>query len=690
MPARRSNSKSRSSVGEGGSSSRRRDGRTSSARNSDVDDEGGEEVPPPAGAAVPPPPAPREDGGVGNSVAAHVRDRQRAVAEREASRLARPDRRPTKAIAHADKKRSAVTSTPFGILPKSSRTGGGNDDDDDDDGVEEWCGPFSVARQMIAKREAAKRKREAELEEQEQHHPLDALMDQVNMEQKRRAHPSMQWKSNLPSTLSATAGGGAPSSTSSMYAKRQKRVMLSKGGDIGTRIPSLFQLCVDFVVQNFEYVESLGDVDNDVRLAISRELVGRNQLDGKALEALVHGSLQTMETLEVVDCAGIPQDTMAATLAEMSGLRYLLLTHAGRAFGTKSVTALVEKNKTAQLCCLDIAGAYLLKDEDSANLIKTHSPTLQSLAFSTCPLLGEQFVNAIVHTTDESSKGTTGLLELSLKDMALAPEHLQKLTSSPQSKVALRTLRALTLRSMTGLTDDLLANLLRTVGDSLDSLDVSYNYELTDTALSSIRLHNPHLKTLVLNGVKELTAAGLEALFTHPLPGLPPPPKLKVLELASVDHEAVTDELLRLVTAAASSDSTVATDVSSSSVMDDDNDNDARSKAMGSRLRSRTGGRGLVRLDIQGSTVVTDTFLEELVETSSNSLQEINVSYCPLITDQGLGYLVSKVGKQLIKIQVWGCAQLTDDFFDGHDRVQDPTFEIVGAWMKKSGARSLR
>lgn len=734
MPRRRS---SRSTEEEGG---RRRDGgrttsssssSSSSARNSNHNDnvvgEGQQEdaVPPPRPVA-----ARGIDGNINyninnnnmnNSVASHVRDRQRAIAEREATRLARPEqRRPKKTIGHADKRKSAVTSTPFGVFSKSSRTSNNNNDDDDDDDpqqtvAEEWCGPFSVARQMIKQREAAKRKREAELaEQQEDHHPLDALMEEVNMEQKRRAHPSMQWKSNVllptPSSTTATA-----TTSNSMYAKRQKRIELSKGYSIDDggshRIPTLFQLCVNFVVQHFDYVESLGDVDNDVRLALSKELVGRNQLDGRALQALVNGSVHTIETLEVVDCAGISQDIMSSTLSDMSTLRYLLLTHAGRAFGKKSVTALVEKNTSARLCCIDIAGAYLLQDDDAANLIRAHSSTLRSVAFSTCPLLGEHFVNAIV----DGSKGTKGndgdgggdgrLLELSLKDMTFPVEHLHTLTSSVQSKRALGTIKALTLQSLVGLTDDLLINILQTVGHSLDSLDVSNNYDLTDITLSSIRRYNPNIRTLVLNGLKDLTAAGLEALFTHPLPNLPPPPKLKVLQLSSIDHQAVTDELLRLVTAASSGNPSTATMMMTmdgppfmDKNADDDHgetqiitmdDGDSQRRAA-SVTAAGCGGRSLVQLDIQGSTLVTDTSLEGLVDTSTNSLQVLNVSYCPLITDQGLGYLVSKMGKQLTKIQVWGCAQLTDDFFDGHDRIQDPTLEIIGAWMKKSGSRSLR
>jgi hypothetical protein len=283
------------------------------------------------------------------------------------------------------------------------------------------------------------------------------------------------------------------------------------------------------------------------------------------------------------------------------------------------------------------------------------NPTLQSLAFDTCPLLGDKFVGAFGKTSN--------LLELSLQEIPLSQDALKQLSNSTD---ALRSIKNLSLKALAGLTDDLLINILRAVGDSLETLDVSHNHDLSDVCLSGIRQHNTRLRSLSMNAVKELTATGLEALFLHPLEGLPPPPKLKVLELGSCDYHAVTDDVLSLVTASASAnyDNASATYV------------------------SRIGG--LAQLDVHGSALVTDEMLEKLVETSSKTLTELNVSYCPLITDKGLGYLVSKVGNQLSKIHVWGCAQLSDEFFDGHHRVDDRSLEISGAWMKKSGTRSLR
>lgn len=538
----------------------------------------------------------------GRSVASHVRDRQRAVAEREASRLARPEKRKRVKLAHADRKKSAVTSTPFGLHRGSSTV-------DDDEEVQEWCGPFSVARQVLRQREEAKRKAEEE-ENNAVLHPLDDLMNQVGQEQKKKAHPSLTWKGEIKGTT-----------PSSLYAKRQKRMEARQT----KTIPTLFTLCVDFLVDNFQHVESLGHVDNDCRVAIAKELVKRNQLNAKEFESLVS---EDMECLEIIDCAGIPQDTMAKVLTGLHSLSFLMLTHAGRCFGPKSVDVLLETKPP--LCCLSIAGAYLLGDEHAASLIQASAPTLSSVCFDTCPMLGEKFLRAIA-TTDGS------LLEVSLKHMSLSSDSLKILASTED---AMRNVKSLTFESMPGITDAVLGELLQVVVDSLETLDVSNNYDLTDASLSAIRQFNTGLRSLTMTGVKELTSLGLETFFTYDLEGLPPPPKLKVLKLGSCSYEAVSDQVLKLCTA---------------------NSSTQNKESMGAR------GGGLAQLDIEGSTLVTDSILEHLVEgASAKTLTEINLSYCPHITDQGLGYFVSKCGSQLSKIQVWGCAQLSDGkFVDG-------------------------
>eukprot|EP00934_Nitzschia_sp_Nitz4_P004992 Nitzschia sp. Nitz4//scaffold12_size214221//10191//12010//NITZ4_001475-RA/size214221-augustus-gene-0.18-mRNA-1//-1//CDS//3329534945//4982//frame0 len=556
----------------------------------------------------------------GRSVAVHVRERQRAVAERVAATLARPEQRKTLKLQHADRKKSAVSSTPFGVRANVRAQ-------EEDEG---WCGPWSIARQMIVKREEERKRRLEEIEEQPAH-PLDDLMKDVDHQNSAFSRPSLAWKSNLPAQ-----------EPSSIYAKRQRRVDVQKKAQ--SSVPSLFDLCVDYLVTNFEYVETLGTIENDIRVSIAKELVARNQLDAKAFQALIE---PTIETLEIVDCSGIPQAVMAETLEKLPHLQYLILTHAGRAFGPLSIKPLIQMER---LVCLSIAGAYLLDDSLAAELIRSN-PTLQSVSFDTCPNIKDAVASAVGDLPN--------LLELSLVELCFPDSALSHLATSK----AIQNVKSLTLNSMGALADNILSDFLQTTGESLETLSISHNHNITDVTLSAIRRFSVNLRALSMNGLTQLTKEGLITLFTQPLAGLSPPPKLKLLELNSCQHGSVSDELIELVTS-----------YTSNTTMEGEEE-----------TSYRPSGAGLSQLNVQGSTQVTDAMLEQLVQTSSQVLTTLNVSYCPGITDQGLGYLVSKIGPQFVKLEVWGCAQLTEEFLDGHSRVNDPTLEIVGVWMKKSG-----
>lgn len=349
------------------------------------------------------------------------------------------------------------------------------------------------------------------------------------------------------------------------------------------------------------------------------------------------------------------QDQLADALLSLvpAGLRFLLLNHAGRCFGPKAVKAIISSTTdNSSLFAISIGGGYLLKDDDAAALLSSTAGTLSSIEFKACPLLGSAFCNSLSQSFAKSCNNC--LLELSLEELVLTKEDMLAIGSSSD---ALRNLKSLSLRQIKQVDDEVVTQLLGAVGDSLESLDLSYNHSITDEALSAIRRCNKSgaLRSLRLCGLKNLSAAGLEATFTNGIPGLPNPPMLQTLNLAGCDYEAVTDQVVDLVTKASST------------------------KRMG----------GLVDLNINGASC-TDKSMEYLAASSASSLKELDVSFCSKVTDQGLGYLVSKAGNQFRLVSIWGCAQLTDCFLDGHNRVGDGNFQVVGAWMKKAGGRSLR
>lgn len=594
-------------------------------------------------------------------VPANVRIRQRAVAEREAARLARPEKRSTSTLGHADRKKSAVSSTPFGLINPS----GTKNEERIIDGLStsEWCGPFSLARQMIAKREEAKRLRETEdLDTSGQvAHPLDQVMQELELERKRKAHPSLQWKGNV-----------VDNSSHNLYSKRQRRVDLQSQGK--SKVPSLFNLCVKFLVDNFEYVEGLGiHIDNDIRTTLGKELVTVGKLNGRTFMALAEDGI---ESLELVDCADITQTDLEDRLKLLlpAGLQYLVLDQAGRCVGPKVVQALVDclsQNGSSRLHALSVGGAYLLKDHDSARLIATASKNgLSSIEFKACPLLGPSMLDSI--RSSFTSECNSHLLELAFEDLNLESSDLEALISNP---VALQNIKSLKLRRVGSINDNIVTKLLEITTNSLTALDVSENHELSDATLAAIRRYSSaHLRVLRLNGLRNLTATGLEAtfMFVESVNGTSTkPPSLRQLELGNCDFEAVTDEVVHQVTLAAST--TTSTGEFNNSTIG---------------LSSVTGG--LVSLNIKGSSLITDESMERLVATSAMALRELDVSFCPKITDQGLGYLVDNCGKQLSRVQIWGNAQISDEFLDGNKRVNDCDLEIIGAWMKKHNSRTVR
>lgn len=609
---------------------------------------------------VPHEPQPEAVAAAAAAVPQHVRDRQRAVAEREAARLARPEQRRTAVLAHADRKKSAVSSTPVGFLAKNTISPHQQTE------TQEWCGPFSVARQMIARRDEARRLREEEeLGENSIHHPLDAVMQELEVEKKRKAHPSMQWKGSL-----RTAAAG------SLYSKRQKRAdVLQKGRAV---LP-LFDLCVKFLVDNFEHVESLGcDMDAQIRTAITNQLVSAQALDEPSFAVIAQIGI---EALEVSDCSGMTDDVLSSRLRELipAGLRYLILNQCGRCFTAKTVTAVVDcvdtnNDNNNNLLALSIGGAYSLSDKDAARLVQSTAPS--SLEFKACNLVGLMLCESIRDTycSFTTSKQPIPLLvELSLEDIPLSEETLCALMTKP---AALKNIKNLSLRRIEGLNDDVVTKLMEITADSLQGLDLTDNHQLTDAILAGIRYHGVRqLRALVLPGLKLLTASGLEAFFTFVETGGAPPPRLRTLNLGQCDCDAVTDEVLRLATQASAAVTTRGRESSDS---------------QNSLAMALLGTAGMVHLNVQGSGQLTDTAMECLVATSSRSLEELNVSFCPRVTDQGLGYLIDKCGKQLAKIHVWGNAQLSDELWDGNHRANDPSLEIAGVWMKKNTSRTIR
>ena len=588
-----------------------------------------------------------------------MRHTNRSVANVVGARFARPDDYDTsqegkvgtvsnagsnssKILQHSSK--AAVSSTPFGNASRIIRDSIAGDEDMEEDG---WCGPFSVARRMIQNREAAKRKLEEKrlengmgevLEEGsiQYHHPLDQMIQSLEEEKDKKKHPSKAW----------TAIASDDSGRYNYYVKRQRR---SRNTTLSTStVKSLFQLSCDFIIENIECLEALGDVDTSIRKALSDKLIEQNKMDDFALKLIAEPGI---EVLDIIDCAHITEHKMSNVLQSLipSGVKAILLNHCGRCFTSKTIDTVVKAYSLhpGEIFAISIGGAYNISDTDAAKLLEAMSASLTSIEFKACMQLGEHFCKALADNYDGS------LVELALEDIPLTKTQLTYFINSN----CLKGLRNLRLTQIDSVDDDIMRLILLQCGSSLEGLHLSQQENLTDKTLSNIRFFNSGntLRSLHLSGLPNLTAAGLEALFIPDIEDLPNPPLLRTLDLSENKSTAVTDNVISLAAKAS--------------------------------LMNYNGG--LVYLNINGASHVTDKALEELATSCSHSLMELDASFCHAIKDSGLGYLISKVHDQLETLHLWGCAQITEKLLDGHARSINSNSDraplnIIGTWMKKS------
>jgi hypothetical protein len=391
--------------------------------------------------------------------------------------------------------------------------------------------------------EESKRQRDAQRDEEEkkqvEKHPLDAIVKMAELEKKRKANPSLTWKGKDVEDKDFTG------KQSNLYYKRQKRYReetTTAHRQFG-KIPSLFDLCVNFLVENFDNVESLGaGIDSSIRRKICEQLVATGRMNGAAFDTLAEVGT---ETLEITDCVEVSQEQLVEALDQLmpAGLRALLLTNCGRCFGAKAVEA-ITKSKVNDLFALSITGAYALKDIDASRLIESAAETLSSIEFKACPMIGTAFCNTISTHFSSKSVSQTPLLELSLHDVQMTKENLMSLAKSD----ALRNLKSISLNGIDSLDDHSLGAILDAIDGNASGIDLSNCVNLTDESLSNIRRCNKEgkLQALQLSGIKNFTASGLEAFFTSDIPDLAPPPILRILNLSGLDFEAVTENVIDL------------------------------------------------------------------------------------------------------------------------------------------------
>jgi len=594
------------------------------------------------------------------------RESNKKAAQKSGARLSRPERR------HDDLSQSYtfdpspnVSSTPFGAQHNQS-----NKEEKTKSSRQDWCGPFAVANQMLARRAEAKAAREEALKAKKgddngDHssaddeeidfskantpHPLDNIIDLHKKEKRERQWPSLMFTPGFREQIRQQT---------TTYGLLSERLEFSQA--VNKSVPSLSSTIIKFLTDNFENVAGIGDVSTDDRTKILDSLVERGKMNDENFTKIFAPSLlqgdsadgdddggggddddyysTNIDEIVVPDASFLSEKALRDVLVFLmkNGCRSIQLRYAAE-FTNQTVNEIA--SNLSPLSLLELSGAYKLGDAECASLLDFSSKTLHTCRFDACPLVFTSTIKSIINLSSLHTLTITNCEKIS-------PDILRTL------KPALKGLISLDLSSHINLTDELFCHLIGDNDGNLQHINIS-DTGVSDKSLLAIRCLNTKgsLQSLLCADVRRITADGVEAFFDEAMEeeegtsSIPPPPRLKTIAF------------------------TVASDLSV--------------ERMCSVADPFHTSYGLISVSLRNCGM-TDRSLEYIAARCSKSLTVLDVSYSHEITNRGLGYLCKTVGEQFKKLSIWGCGQVTWEFWASTAAEGKGRIEIDGIWMKKT------
>lgn len=552
------------------------------------------------------------------------RVKQKTIAESRAPVFARP----------------ASSSTPTGMTGNATSTSAMTDKRArSTQGKESWPGPFATAREIMSRREEAKRLRDEQIL---QGAPAESL-EPDEMDEYDTALATLQWKPTQH----------APQS----------------------KCPSLIDLCIKSCLANLNISSQvINKISDDNREKFLLEIAKVRQLTPAVALAFV---VEKSGILCLPECSLLPEETLfqafnivsyrpniatssdsVMDISECIDVRVIQLWNAGYGFSDKIANLLLDR--VSELEVFHVTGLYRLSDEALAKLLQACGDSLRHLDLtSNCRICSQSMQSMRLDSL------TTLVLDHSVN---LTDDHLKLLCNSLPSTVSSSshvtassgsTLETLSLIGLTNITDAGLRELLSRVGAKLQSLSIGQCAQLTDESLVHIRTHCHSLLELDISALPELTTPALIGLFISD-------PRMLYRHQEDDDNNN-----------------------GGGGDVDDDGYLANIDKRVGDIAEHLNIGH-LRSVNLRGLGAVTDDVIVHLAQCSGQSLTTLTINscyqltgksmvalamHCPRIAyldvsfvrkpkEESLGHVVEKC-VDLMQLYVWGCTQLTQRFYKG-------------------------
>ncbi|KAG0236188.1 hypothetical protein BGW41_000549 [Actinomortierella wolfii] len=297
-----------------------------------------------------------------------------------------------------------------------------------------------------------------------------------------------------PSCVAAESGSQA-STSKPKPVKRPRRKTQKQ--EIERHIPTLQDLCIRKIAEYIEDVEAFGDI-SDISMDKICKIICRNRsLSNTTLPLFLD---PRHDEVSFYDCTEIAPEALQSIASFCPDIRSLRLTYCGRI--TDSVMNYYAKHLT-QLRALSLTGPFLVTDSAYADFFRTVGSRLEQFELDHSARFNVSALESLVTHCPNLKQLTLG------NCMHLKDDWLPLIAK-------LSKLESLAIREPEhDLSTDLMLNILKATGSTLQTLDLTKCTTIDDTILTEgVRKLCPKLKRLTLASCEELTSEGLVSLFT--------------------------------------------------------------------------------------------------------------------------------------------------------------------------------
>ena len=462
---------------------------------------------------------------------------------------------------------------------------------------EHWPGPFSTAMRMIEDRENARLNRETNIA--------------------RKMNNSNNYDANTEEEDVDEYDMMLKESRAKQWGQRLEKPILRH------QIPSLVELSMKILADNFSLVSELGDLPSELRSLIALEVSKRRKLDGQALMAIIP---EVVSSVIIPDCSAISESDIQACFnnsvlflgsdGERSKLQVLSLHNCGYCFTDAVATSLVSSVRDLEV--LSLRGCFRLTDK-GLSMIVSSALQLRSIDLACSLRLASDGLMAISSLCSLCSLCLDNIVHLTDADL--------ELLATP----SFQNLNSLSIQGLTRISDKSVIKLIKICGLRLTSLNISDCVQLGGEVLSTLRIENPLLAHLNISNLSKLSTADLLMFFSHSEFNGADVSSIPSTNRARAGFQSIqVNNLNSLV------DDVVIQLCSSSS-------------------------NSLSMLELGGCAKLTGRMAMAIVRHCAG-LKHLDISFLRNVQEHAMFYIISHC-PLLAVLNVWGCSQLSSSFY---------------------------